>query len=271
MVATKAYKVVESAQSAAAWSHVTLLASATVNLSQQATDHVENLGVWHSNKTAFARAMRALRTFHAFGALARYTATNPEQAESTQDIVLALMEDGLASPGAAAWAMTRLTRSPQAYQAARFYYAAYGANRHTLWNRRNQSLAAWKATRDPPAGSPQLTRAPSPPPTWLHQRQTTAANSLPLPESAAGSEAATPKSAHPRSLPGASGWALPMSESTSKYVDLAARPRQTRSTSASGAGKPLEGQSDPGMLRTAPRPVKAAAPKGKKKAAASKN
>ena len=93
------------------------------------------------------------------------------------------------------------------------------------------------------------------------------------PPTEAASATTTPRSAHPRSLPGAPGWALPLSESASKYVNLAARPKvkQTRSASASGAGKPLEGQSDPGMLRPTPRAVKAAAAKGKKREAPGKN
>ena len=76
----------------------------------------------------------------------------------------------------------------------------------------------------------------------------------PAPDAAPGpiSRASTPRSAHPRSLPGASGWALPLSESASKYVDLVARPKakQTRSASASGVGEPLEGLSDPGLVNT---------------------
>ena len=53
MVATKAYKVAESPQSAAAWSHITLLTSTTVDVSLWAASHVENLGAWHSNKLTF--------------------------------------------------------------------------------------------------------------------------------------------------------------------------------------------------------------------------
>ena len=68
----------------------------------------------------------------------------------------------------------------------------------------------------------------------------------------AGSNITTPRSAHPRSLPGAAAWALPLSESAAKYKDLAARPKpkQTRSASASGTGEPLEGLSDPGLVHT---------------------
>jgi len=80
--------------------------------------------------------------------------------------------------------------------------------------------------------------APPPPPAWLHQRQTRhqeqAAEDTPIPASAAKSATTTPKSAHPCSLP--------VSSSTAKYIDLAARTKkQTRNASASGTRTPLEG------------------------------
>ena len=134
MVATKAYKVAGSTQDTAAWSTVTLLASTTVDITPRVAGHMESLGAWHTNKVAFNQAMRALRVFHVFSSLTRHCATNPKQAGSTLNVILALMEDGLASPGATTWAVEHLTKSPQAYQAARFYFAAYGANCHTLWN-----------------------------------------------------------------------------------------------------------------------------------------
>ena len=189
---------------------------------------------------------------------------NPESTESTQNIILALLEDGLASPGTAAWAMEHLTRTPQAYRAACFHYVAYGTNCHTLWNQRNQALAMWRHTRNPPMSDaqysgdldqgtsvgPQPTAAPPPPPTQSHLEQAAATS---LPEGIAGSEALTPKSAHPCSLPSTAGWALPVSSSTAKYVDLAKRPKakQTRSASASGTGEPLEGLLD--TLRQGPK------------------
>ena len=151
MVATKAYKVAGSAQDSAAWSQVTLLATSAVDITLQVASYVESLGAWHNDKSAFDQAMKALQVFHAFGALTRFCSTNPEQRESTLSVILALMEDSLASPGAATWAMGQLTKSPQAYHAGRFYFSAYRANRRTLWNWRNQSLAAWKATRNLPA------------------------------------------------------------------------------------------------------------------------
>ena len=142
MVATKAYKVADSALDTSNWSAVTLLAASTVDIGPRVTGYVESLGAWHTDKTAFKRVMKALRTFHNFGSLTRHCTVNPESTGSALRIVLALLEDGLASPGAAAWAMEHLTKAPQAYRAARFHYAAYSVNRCTLWNRRNQSLAA---------------------------------------------------------------------------------------------------------------------------------
>jgi len=273
MTATKTYKVADSPQDTAAWSHVTLLAGTHTDVSPRTTGHVESLGAWATNKTAFSTAMKTLRTFHAFGALSRYCATNPEQMESTLRIVLALMEDGLASPGAAAWAMEHLTKSPQNYQAARFHYAAYRANCRTLWNQRNQSLAAWKATRDLPANSPmaEAPKAAEGANPSHDDRSQSEYEPNPLPEAVAESNAMTPKSAHPCSLPSASGWALPVSETMSKYAGLTAVPKQTQSASASGASKPLEGQSDPRMTRPmravrAKAPTKATAVKEKKKA-----
>ena len=101
--------------------------------------------------------------------------------------------------------------------------------------------------------------APPPPPAWLHQRQTRhqeqAAEDTPIPASAAKSATTTPKSAHPCSLPGVPGWALPVSSSTAKYIDLAARTKkQTRNASASGTRTPLEGLWQP--LRQPPKKKK---------------
>ena len=164
MIATKAYKVADSTQNTASWSAVTLLASSTINISPRVAGYIESLGAWHTNKVAFNRAMKALRTFHDFSSLTRHCTMNPGSEESTLSVVLALLEDSLASLGAAAWAMEHLTRTPQAYWAARFHYAAYSMNRRTLWNRRNLSLAAWKATRDPPCGQPTANGCPLPTP-----------------------------------------------------------------------------------------------------------
>ena len=271
MIATKAYKVAGSAQDSATWSQVTLLVTSTIDVTPRTTGYVESLGAWHNNKSAFDQVMKALQVFHAFGALTRFCSTNPEQRESALSIILALMEDGLASPGTAAWAMGQLTKSPQAYRTGRLYFSVYGANRRTLWNRRNQSLAAWKATRAPPAEeTAPLPESIAPEENPKHDGLSRAARSPPI---EAASAAMTPRSTHPCSLPGASGWALPLSESASKYVDLAARlkPKQTWSASASGASEPLEGQSDPGMIRPTLRATKAAALREKKKAAPGKN
>ena len=149
----------------------------------------------------------------------------------------------------------RVSKSPQAYRVARFHFAAYGANRCTLWNQRNLSLATWKATRYPPTDTAQAAAAPPPPLAWLHQRQTghqeQAAEDTPILASAT----TTPKSAHPCSLLGGAGWALPVSSSTAKYIDLAARTKkQTRSTSASRTRTPLEGLWQP--LRQPPKKKK---------------
>ena len=258
MVTTKAYKVADSAEDSAHWSHITLLASSRTDVTPRTAGYVESLtSARYLDRPAFNRSMGTLQTHGGFAALDRHCRTNPEQTDGTLRIVMALMEDGLASPGTAAWAMSLLTKSPAAFRAGRFCFSAYGANRRTLWNRRNQALAAWRHTRNPPMSDAQYSQAldqgtsigplPSPAP------------SQPAPLGAPNDEAqgakstiTTPRSAHPRSLPGAAGWALPLSESASKYVDLAARPKvkQTRSASASGAGKPLEGQSDPGLVRT---------------------
>ena len=249
MIATKAYKVAGSASDSTAWSIVSLLASGTADFSPRVVGYVESLGAQHNDKPATDTAMRYLQVFSDFGALNHFCSINPEQQESALTIVLALLEDGIASLGAATWAMSRLSRSPMAYHANRLHFSAYGANRRTLWNRRNQSLAAWKAARDlraedvplPEGADSSLAPSPAPAPPARAPA-----------DSEAASEATTPKSAHPCSLPGASRWPLPLSETASKYVDLAVRPKtkQTRSASTSGAGKPLEGQSDPGLVRT---------------------
>ena len=134
MMATKEYKVADSAQKTANWTRVTAIASSTIDVTPWVAGHVESLGAWRTDKTAFNWAMSTLRTFHDVTALTNYCANHPGSTESTLDIVLALLEDGLASPGAAAWAMEHLSKSPQAYRVARFHFAAYGANRCTLWN-----------------------------------------------------------------------------------------------------------------------------------------
>jgi len=228
MVATKAYKVAGSAADSAAWSVVSLIASDTMASSPRVIGYVESLGAQHNDKPASDSAMKYLQVFSAFGALTHYCSINPEQRESALTIVLALLEDGIASPGAAAWAMGQLSRSTMAYNVNRLHFSAYGANRRTLWNRRNQALAAWKATRDlstvsvgadeNQAGPPRQTAAAEPPKPASPARASAVAE--------AASAAASPKSARPRSLPGASAWALPMSESTSKYVALTARPKK---------------------------------------------
>jgi len=233
MVATKAYKVAGSAKDSAAWSHVSLLATSTTDVTPRVVGYVESLGAWHNDKSAFDSAMKYLQVFHAYGTLTRFSSTNPEQWESALNVVLALMEDGLASPGAAAWAMGQLTRSPQAYCTGRLSFSAYGANRRTLWNRRNQSLAAWKATRDLPAQSEQAAATPDTPPESAGESLAAPPGPMrPGPPEEAASAATTLKSARPHSLPGASGWALPMSESTSKYINMTVRPKQARSATA---------------------------------------
>ena len=259
MIATKAYKVAGSASDSAAWSVVSLLASGTTDVSPRAAGYVESLGAQSNDRPAFDAAMKNLQVYSDFGALNHFCSINPEQQESALTVVLALLEDGIASPGAATWAMSRLSRSPMAYRANRLHFSAYGANRRTLWNRRNQSLAAWKATRDLPEAEVPLPEGTD---TSLASPPAPAPPARTPAESEAASNATTPRSAHPRSLPGASGWPLPLSETASKYVDLAVRPKvkQTRSASASGAGEPLEGQSDPGLVRT-----KLAVPKKKEK------
>jgi len=252
MVATKAYKVADSAGSPALWSRITQLASSYADVAPRTANLVETLAsARYPDRPAFNQSMGTLQTHGSFATLDRYCRTNPEQVDDVLSIVMALMEDGLASPGAAAWAMSRLTNSPSAFRAGRYCFAAYGANRRTLWNRRNQALTAWKHTRDPPVDDalcPQdLDRGASqspPPPPAPPQAPPGARN----PES----NITTPTSARPRSLPGASSWALPLSESATKYVDMAARPKtkQTRSASASGVGEPLAGLSDPGLVNT---------------------
>jgi len=243
MVATKAYKVAGSAQDSAAWSHVSLLATSAIDVTPWAAGYVESLGAWYTNKSAFQEAMKHLQVFHAFGALTHFCSTNPEQRESALSVVLALMEDGLASPGAAAWAMQQLTKDTRAYNTGRFYFSAYGANRRTLWNRRNQSLAAWKATRDLPAQSEQAAATPNAPPESADESLAAPPGPMrPGPPVETASAATTPKSAHPRSLP--------MSESMSKYVDMTTRPKRARSvTTASDPSGPREEPSDPGATR----------------------
>ena len=255
MIATKEYKVADSTQKTANWTRVTAIMSLTIDVTLWVAGHVESLSAWHTDKTAFDWAMSALWTFHNITALTNYCTNHPGSTESALDIVLALLEDGLASPGAATWAMEHLSKSPQAYRAARFHFAAYGMNRCTLWNQRNLSLAAWKATRYPPTDNAQAAVALPPPPAWLHQRQIghqeQAAEDTPILASAT----MTPKLAHPCSLPGAAGWALPVSSSAAKYIDLAARTKkQTRSVSASRTGTPLEGLWQP--LRQPPKKKK---------------
>jgi len=261
MVATKAYKVADLAEDSALWSHITLLAGSRADVGPRSASHVESLATArYLDRPAFNRSMGVLQTHSSYAALAHHCQTNPKQTDSTLRIVMALMEDGLASPGAAAWAMSLLTRTPAAFRAGRFCFSAYGANRRTLWNQRNQALAAWRHARNPPLSDAQYSQnldqgasigpMPSPAPS---QR---APPGAPNPRS----NITTPTSARPRSLPGAASWALPLSESTSKYVGVTARPRakQTRSASASGVGEPLEGQSDPGLVVTklpAPRPT----------------
>jgi len=115
MVATKAYKVAGSPQDSAAWSHISLLMTTRVDITPRVAGFVESLGAWYTDRSGFQEAMKHLQTFSGFGALTRFCATNPEQQESALSVVLALMEDGLTSPGAAAWAMQMLTRSTQAY------------------------------------------------------------------------------------------------------------------------------------------------------------
>ena len=250
MLTTKAYKIADSAEDSALWNRISQLAVSRADVAPQTASHVESLATArYADRPAFDQSMKTLQTQGAFSALTRHCTANPEQTDSALRIVMALMEDGLASPGAAAWAMSRLTLSPQTFRAGRFCFAAYGANRRALWNRRNQALAAWRHTRDPPMEDAQhhldLDRGASigPLPSPAPSQQPP-----PGPISATG----TPVSVHPRSLPGASGWALPLSESTSKYIDMAARPssKRTRSASATGAGEPLEGQSDPGLIRS---------------------
>ena len=272
MVATKAYKVAGSPQDLAAWSHVSLLATSMVDITLQVAGFVESLSAWYADRSSFQEAMKQLQTFSGFGALTRFCATNPEQRESALSIVLALMEDGLASPGAAAWAMQMLTRSTQAYNTGRFYFSAYGANRRILWNQRNQALAAWKATRDlaagsatdaPPGDTDECPAAPPGPPADPRVATQEAASAA---ASEAKSAATTLKSAHPRSLPGTSGWALPMSSSTAKYADMTAGPKRAQSASASKASRPPEGLSDP----SATRPVRLAVTKSRNRAAEEK-
>jgi len=122
-------------------------------------------------------------------------------------------------------------------------------------------MATTRDTQDPDQGA-NIALPPSPTP-----------QQAPAARPNAGSNITTPTSARPRSLPGAAAWALPLSESAAKYRDLAARPRatQTRSASASRAGEPLEGQSDPGLVRTrhpAPNVTRPTAKGAKKEAAA---
>jgi len=248
MLTTKAYKIADSAEDSALWTRISQLASSHADVAPRTAGHVESLATArYADRPAFDQSMKTLQTRSAFSALTRHCAANPEQTDSVQRIVMALMEDGLASPGAAAWAMSRLTTSPQAFRAARFCFAAYGANCRTLWNRRNQALAAWRHTMNPPMSDAQYSQG-------LDQGASIGPLPSPAPPAAPGpiSAASTPKSARPRSLPGASSWALPLSDSASKYVDIAARPKakQTRGASTSGAGEPLEGQSDPGLVRS---------------------
>jgi len=273
MVATKAYKIAGSAGSSALWSRITLLASSYADVAPRTANLVESLAsARYPDRPTFNQSMGVLQTHGSFATLDRYCRTNPEQVDDALRIVMALMEDGLASPGAAAWAMSHLTNSPSAFQAGRYCFAAYGANRRTLWNRRNQALAAWRHTRNLPADDAQRPQdldqganisplpSPAPPP------------QVPLGARNPESNITTPTSARPRSLPGAASWALPLSASSAKYIDMPARPRvtQTRSASASGAGEPLEGLSDPGLVRTklpvpsTPKPTS----KGTKKEAA---
>jgi len=249
MLATKAFRIADSAEDSALWTRISQLASSRADIAPQTANHVEALAnARYTDRSAFDRSMTALQNRGGFSALTRHCTTNPEHTDGVLRIVMALMEDGLASPGAAAWAMGRLTLTPQAFRAGRFCYAAYGANRRTLWNRRNQALAAWRHTRNPPMSDAQYSQD-------LDQ----GASIGPLPSRAPSqqppgpiSAAASPKSAHPRSLPGASAWSLPLSDSAAKYVDIAARPKhkQTRSASASGTGEPLAGQADPGLVNT---------------------
>jgi len=268
MLTTKAFMVADSAEDSALWTRISQLASFRADVAPQTASHVESLATArYSDRPAFDRSMKTLQVRGAFTTLTRHCVTNPEQTDSVLRIVMALMEDGLASPGAAAWAMGRLTLSPQAFRAGRFCFAAYGANRRTIWNRRNQALAAWRHTRNPPMSDAQ------------HSQDLDQGASVgPLPSRAPSqqppgpiSAAASPKSANPRSLPGASSWALPLSDSASKYVDIAARPKvkQTRGASASGAGEPLEGLSDPGLVRSRhPAPYTRPTAKGTKAEAA---
>jgi len=260
MIATKEYKVEDSAQKTANWARVSAIVSLTIDVTPWVARHVESLGAWRTDRMAFDQAMGALRTFHDVTVLNNYCANHPGSTDSTLSIVLALLEDSLASPGTVAWAVEHLSRTPQAYRAAHFHFVAYGANRCTLWNRRNQSLAMWRTARNPPRSDAQwpgdLSQEASVGPAEMveiikiadssHGSQDSRRGSQdsstykprPLLESATRSAAMTPKSAHPCSLP--------VSSSAAKYIDLAKRTkRQTRSASASGSGTPLEGLLQP--------------------------
>jgi len=209
MITTKAYKVADSAEDSALWSRITLLAGSRADMAPRTTSLVESLAsARYPDRPAFNQSMGVLQTHDGFAALGRHCRTNPEQTDSTLRIVMALMEDGLASPGAAAWAMSHLTKTPAAFRAGRFCFSAYGANRRTLWNRRNQALAAWRHTRNPPMSDAQYSQdldqgASVGPPSPAPPQQ--APPRAPNPES----NITTPRSAHPRSLPGTASWALP--------------------------------------------------------------
>jgi len=257
MVSTKEYKVPEPVK-VAHWSKVTMIVNTTVDISPRVCSYVKALRAWWTDRMAFAKAMGDLSTFHDFATLVTYCNNHTGSRETVISIILALLEDGLASPGAAAWVVECLSNDPQGYRLAQFHFAMYSHNRHMLWNQHNQSLHAWKESRVLVAGSGPMKSAA------LMEKENTEIvkmEDISQPDDAEGgaltqlepilgsrvmrdtaeSRAASPGPTPPHSLPGTAGWALPVSSSATKYTNtVPSWDKRSRSASVSGAGTPLE-------------------------------
>jgi len=136
MASTKQYKVAP-VDKASHWKSIIPIVLQTSNVSSRICKNVKALGTWKTDKTAFLQSLGKLSGFWDYTTLVSYCNQHSRSADTVLAIVLALLEDGLVSPGATAWAAHLLSKDQRGYRLSRFSFAAYKVNRTTVWNRCN--------------------------------------------------------------------------------------------------------------------------------------
>jgi len=140
------------------WDDFASHAAALREVSPRFRNYVNRLGSWSTDKASYSQAVTTLTGLNDYRAFTQVVANFPPEAAA--DLILILLDNGVASPAAAAWLALFLAPGSPAYAAALPLFLKYSATNAGVWNSRNAMLHAW-ALHDQDDGSDSDIESPT--------------------------------------------------------------------------------------------------------------